>query len=207
MPNRAIAALLLLAIGIAPRAASACSMLGPTEFAPTAPTGSDEVAPALDGPVDVLSHRGEFIGLGSCADLGFVELTFFPAEEGQPLAVDDAASDAEWPGVGYRLTLLEGSLPEGLTLADAPVYAARSEDRARLGIHWIDGTFAVQDPLDVTLGIIAVDAAGNESEPLEVEVGDVAECSAAGARPAAGMWMLVMAAMALRRRSRRGPGR
>lgn len=131
MPNRAIAALLLLATAIAPRAASACSMLGPTEFAPTAPTGSDEVAPALDGPVDVLSHRGEFIGLGSCADLGWVELTFFPAEEGQPLAVDDAASVAEWPGVGYRLTLLEGSLPEGLTLADAAVYAARSEDKAR----------------------------------------------------------------------------
>lgn len=188
----------------APAPASACSLLAPTPFEPTLPAEADTVPPTLDGPVATEVVRGAFLGGTSCSDLGFLTLTFPPAVDDQAPADDDPARTDEWPGVGYRLTLADGNLPDGLTLGETPIHARKDGEEAALDLVWIDGTEAAQDPLGFTLTLHAVDAAGNLSEPVDIEVADAGGCSTGGGR-AGGLGLVLVAGLAGmgRRRHRR----
>ena len=108
-----------------------------------------------------------------------------PATDDLDPPVDDPASESEWPGLGYSVELVEGALPDGLSLTRSPVYAMREGDDAALWFAWIDGEEASQEPIDFVVEVTAVDPAGNVSEPVEVTIIDEGGCATvAAARPA-----------------------
>ncbi len=186
-PTVLLACTLALTAAAAPSPALACSLLGPNPFTVTVDPAVDPVAPTLDGDVSVEVLRGRFLGGDSCSDLGFVDLSFAPAVDEQELPTDDEVRADEWPGLGYQLSLVAGSLPEGLSLGEGPVHARRDGDAAALSLVWVDGADAGQEPVDFTLALTAVDGAGNESEPVEFSVADAGGCSTTGGHPTAAL--------------------
>jgi D-alanyl-D-alanine carboxypeptidase len=74
--------------------------------------------------------------------------------------------------IGYRTTLVAGSLPEGLQL---PKEAYRALGCGGVGnfkdclffLHWLEDSIDFQTPFDFTITAIAIDKAGNMSEPSE----------------------------------------
>lgn len=172
--------------------AFACSLLGPEVLA-VAPDPSDLEAPAAPAlvAIDVRRGVGPRGGMAtSCDDLGFVTITVARPDDDPDL--DDA--------VGYHLALVDGVLPEGLTLSDD---AWLGPD---LSLIWIDGATDDQEALSFTLSLTPSDAAGNLGEPLLVDVADPGSvgsvgCDALGGRGSAA-WVLGAAALLRRRRAR-----
>lgn len=148
-------------------------------------------------------------GGSSCDDLGFLTLRFTPAEDDQAPREDEERRDDELPGLGYRIDLERGELPEGAGLSTDPRYAMEDEGRAALFVTWIDGGTDDQEALDFALSVVAVDAAGNESEATEVVVSDPGGgCSTAPGASGSGVGLgFVLGALALRRHRWEGSGR
>jgi hypothetical protein len=112
---------------------------------PAAPAG--EVDRIVRGKGAVRAPDGSIQGT-SCDDIGMITFRI----------VTPAADDRTPPErLGYRITLAEGTLPEGLEL---PSTAFRQPM-----LHWIDGATDDQEPIDFSVRIVAVDRAGNESAP------------------------------------------
>jgi len=98
-----------------------------------------------------------------CDGTGVVELE---------VAAQDDRSTAD--RLGYRVQLVSGSLPEGLSIPAAPVRPLLSPDKVasrRLIFSWDDRTTG-HHSLGFTLAVAAIDLAGNASEPVQVEVSD-----------------------------------
>lgn len=176
MTVRPVRAFALLFAGtlLSPCAAFACSLLAPSEFVPSVDPSEDAVPPAaVADAVTVAVDRGDFAGVNSCSDLGFITLSFTPTVDDRESPNDDAARAGELPGIGYALEVVGGDLPEGMTLGKVPVRAFRVDSEAELSIVWVDG----QDSFEFTLELTAVDPAGNVSEPIEVTVPHPASCA------------------------------
>ena len=124
------------------------------------------------------------------------------------ISVPAAATDDTTPPerIGYRLSLLTGTLPAGLTLpADAIEPNAAT---TTLYIHWDDGATDEQEAIDFTLTVIAIDAAGNESAPQTLRVSDHPGFGCAIARPHPsrhGLACLMLVVLLLATRRRRTP--
>ncbi|MDG1483482.1 MAG: hypothetical protein P8R54_28080 [Myxococcota bacterium] len=166
------ASLLVGAGALLPAMARAClfvvpepHQLDPSEL------GIDVTAPdTVDRTTVLISRgRGPVCVDGACASTscdarGVLSVEFSPASD------DRTSSEA----MGYRAVLLEGALPDTLTLGENAVLGPD-----RLNLLWTDGATAEQEPLDFTLGLIAIDLAGNESAPAEVWVADDGRSAAA----------------------------
>ena len=92
------------------------------------------------------------ISASSCDDLGFLEIRFTP-----PL---DDNTPAE--SMGYRVTWKSGQLPNGML---APPYSTVFAPDGLIRLYWDDGATDEQEPLDFTITLTAIDAAGNEGPP------------------------------------------
>jgi hypothetical protein len=195
---------LLIAVvaGIAsrPAPAHACGFAGPTPHTiDPAMQAIDQVPPTLPPIPPPQITRGkapEWSGCGqtasSCDDVGTVGL--------QVQATDDVTAPGK---IGYRLTLMGGSLPEGLALPGAIEPYANA-----LVLIWSDGRTDDQEDIDFTLSVVAIDLAGNESAPQTVRVSDHPGFGCAVARPRSGrdaLACLVVAAAILAARRRRTP--
>lgn len=112
-----------------------------------------------------------------------------------------APTDDRTPGtkLGYRVRLVGGALPPGLTLPTEPVTAV--ERSGGLVFVWIDGATDEQEEISFDITVTAVDLAGNESgKAVGVHVGDPgAEASGCqvGRRSAAPTFVLALVAARL----------
>lgn len=159
--------MLILALLTPP--AHACMILTGAEHV-VVENPADISAPTAPGEVTVRVTRGvgptcvgPMCSSTSCDDLGTVSLSF-------PASTDDTSVPE---AIGYRLRMIDGTLPAGLSLGE-PQRAARVGDdgTVSLPLVWIDDATNDQEPFDFTLGVTAIDEAGNESEEVEVVVSD-----------------------------------
>jgi MYXO-CTERM domain-containing protein len=129
----------------------------------------------------------------SCDDLGMLVFTV--------AGTDDMTPPTQ---LGYTFTLASGALPDGFTL---PTYPLLPDTATSITLVWVDGAINGQEPLDFTLSVVAVDAAGNQSTPrlVEVKEGDSGACRVGpGARPGPAAFVVLAAVvLAARRRARR----
>ncbi len=157
----------------------------------------DDEAPAAVADLAPSLYRGQLLNT-SCDDISTLSLDFLPA-------VDDRTPAAE---LGYRLVLLDGELPEGMSLPDGAIRA----ETGHISVAWLDGLAEEQELIDFSLGLIAVDLAGNESELATVDVFDAgsglaqdeapAGCSTLSAAPARAAVLALLALALTSRRSR-----
>jgi hypothetical protein len=150
--------------------------------------------------VNITRGRGKAAGCGggdtSCDDVARVELT--------PEASDDRTPAS---GIGYRITLVHGPLPEGLTLPTGDVEGGAG---GAIVLAWTEHPDGDPPLLGFTLGLSAVDAAGNASAVNDVDVrdgeDDFFDCALArpGRRSALPALALVALASLRLRRRRRG---
>src|SRR5262249_39723655 len=129
--------------------------------------------PVLPSPTITRGHGPRQDGCApsamSCDDIGTIK---FPAS-----ATDDMTPREQ---IGYRFSLLTGTLPAGLVLPPDPIEPAAA---ATLFLHWDDGATDDQEAIDFTLSVVAIDAAGNESAPKTLNVSDHPGVGCAVARP------------------------
>lgn len=198
----------LLAIAIAavtawpPAPARACSVAGPgPHVVDPALRATDQTPPTFPAPVSYEVSRGTQSSGGcshnTCDGVGFIYLS---AD-----ATDDATPSER---IGYRLSREDGTLPTGLILPHGAIEPAQSGPG--LALFWDSGAGDGDEPIDVTLRVVAIDLAGNESAPQIVRVHDDpgGGCGIArGGGSRTGRAALVMAALLLaaRRRRRRTP--
>jgi hypothetical protein len=127
----------------------------------------DSEPPSILGPVlDIEVYRGEgpevlpggIVQTESCDDFGHINLSFSAStdDQGEP---------------GYEFTIVAGTPPADFYLPSSPVMS-RIEDPASFHLIWIDGGTDIQEAFSFTLGIWAVDQAGNYSERLDVFIAD-----------------------------------
>jgi formylglycine-generating enzyme required for sulfatase activity len=142
-------------------AAFPCSLSRAPDFAiddaiddsepPTAAVVGDVRISRGNGP---LTENGRFVQSNSCDDIGVISIHM----------------DAHDQNVGYFLALVDGVLPGGLSLPDAPRSLARHAPM--LTLSWLDGARDRQDAFGFTLRITSVDRAGNLGEPVEAVIED-----------------------------------
>lgn len=152
----------LLALVAWPREAAACSYdasrpfsLDPSKKGDTTPPGE-----VIVGQVWVkrgAAPQGQ--ALDTCAELGKIEMAVTPPRD------DRTPSDR----MGYRVALVGGQVPMGLTLPADPILV--TESTGHLTLVWIDGETDQQEPCSFDVDVSAVDLAGNASEkPTRVHV-------------------------------------
>jgi hypothetical protein len=122
------------------------------------PASDDTVAPGAPGPLrSVRVKRGrspDEDGIVSSDSDGEILLQIVAAVDDRSPAV---ATGHVQEGVGYRIRLVAGTLPDGLTLDEQ---ASRAFDFAHDGtaflrLSWIDGRTDEQEPFAATLGVSA----------------------------------------------------
>lgn len=179
--------------------AFAC-VLAPPQTLVVDPTLADAEAPLAPELVSVDVQRGVgprggpfTVTITSCDDVGAIAIT---------LARPEGDTDDETT-VGYRFSLVDGTLPDGLQL---PADDGAPWVGPVLNLAWIDGAEDDQDAVLFTVALTPVDAAGNEGEPIEVDVADVAlapgGCSTVPGA-GAGLWLAAFVAVRWGRRDRR----
>jgi len=142
--------------------------------------GVDQTPPILPKPVvsRVTRHDGTGCMSGdSCGDFTSVNLT--------GLATDDTTPPEH---IGYRFALVAGAPPAGFNLPAGAVDVALSD-----GSVWLFWS-GLDDDVDFTLLLVAVDAAGNQSEPQTVRIRDDAGGCNVGRGRGAGELALTLAA-------------
>jgi hypothetical protein len=202
--------------------AHACSQLMPAAFA-IDPGSDDTVAPGPPGEaISVRVNRGRGsecvdgrrVAPDSCASSGTVTLHFRAAVDDRSPAVETGHVQM---GVGYRVRVVQGALPEHrytdeTTIASAFTFAR--DGTAEISLLWIDGATDDQEAFAATLAVRAVDLAGNESAETLYEVADAGSASEACAPkagwcgtvgPLGGGWLIVMGVVMGRRRRSRAP--
>src|SRR3954470_5000711 len=142
--------------------ARACSFAGPAPYMIDASMrATDHVAPTLPPLSVVRLQRGESndgCSVDSCA--GIASLAIAGA------ATDDVTAPE---GIGYRFSLVDGTLPMSFPiLLDQPSRATVAD--GKLWFNWDDGAATGRGPIDFTLQVVAIDQAGNESAPQTVRV-------------------------------------
>ena len=156
---RIILALVISFTGVS--AAFPCSLSRPTDFEidntvddnePPAATVVSEVR--VDRGKGPLVENGRVVQRNSCEDIGSISIYM----------------DTPDQDVGYVLTLVDGVLPGGLRLPEAPRSLARHAPI--LTLSWIDGASDRQDAFGFALRITSVDRAGNLGEPVEIVIED-----------------------------------
>lgn len=161
--------LLLIASTLSfPRIADACSFAGPIEHEiDPAEAAVDDEPPAKIETVGVEIRRGKGPEGGcsqsstSCDDIGLITLI--------PTPPSDNRTDAD--ELGYRIRLVGGEVPSGLTIPTEAWRLQTSSPPAALSLHWIDGATDDQESIDFTVTLAAVDRAGNEgpeSAPIRI---------------------------------------
>jgi hypothetical protein len=183
--------LVAAAVVAAPRTdARACMPLGGAAHVVIASMqATDQVPPALPAipPPDI--HRSDGSNQGGCGtDCPDVGIVSFAA-----VATDDTTPPDK---IGYRFTLAAGQLPAGFTLPAA----ALDPQSVSVSLFWSADR---GQPIDFTLSVVAIDAAGNESPPQTVRVADdPGGCAIAHPRPhARGLaWIALLSLIAARRR-------
>lgn len=156
----------------------ACSFASPGELV-VDNTLADDTPPVLEekdtaiqisrgvGPTCL---EGDIQSSTSCDDLGVISLSLAAATDAEsPFEADENKVQV---GVGYRLRVVSGTLPDGLSLSEVPSRAFFSEGRASISLIWIDGAEDEQEPFSLILGVQAVDLAGNLSEEIEIPIED-----------------------------------
>jgi hypothetical protein len=144
---------LLLALGLTPRLALACS-------------------PAILPPVQIEPPRVPFTGeppvLEAVRLAGLERGVYDGCVISSSLTLDADAWDDRTPAdqLAYRVEVLRG---EDLSVWEAPLFFRY------LTFDWVDDGV---DPLDVELRVRAVDAAGRESNPIDIRVTDPGDGSA-----------------------------
>ncbi|MBM4362611.1 MAG: hypothetical protein FJ104_08010 [Deltaproteobacteria bacterium] len=157
MKGRLVSLLVSAAVVLDAASALACSFSPPEARTADATVDDGTLAPARPVVTGVTLLRGygsECVDRGgfTCSDIGVVHLELAPA-----------ADDRTPPGgIGYRLVVVGGSLPEGFFGFPNEPFLASAEG---LWGFWVDGANDAQEPVDFTLTLAAVDAAGNESVP------------------------------------------
>lgn len=134
------------------RPAEACKIGGSGPYViDEAARGTDHTPPAAIRVIEMRFRRGTAgdLAAGDCGNYSKLSLR-----------VRTTRADPADP-LGYRVNLVAGRLPDGLVLPAEPLVADTS---GWLYFHWNDNA-AVQGPLDFSLSVTAVDAAGNESTP------------------------------------------
>ena len=193
---------LALALAVSPAFACSFALGSPHE---TVDDPSDTVAPTAPGEKSVGVVRGvgpECVGVScsssSCDDLGRIDV--------QLDASDDDVSAPE--NIGYRMRVVEGTLPDGLTVDETRRADSVAGGVARLTLLWVDEATDEQEPFDFVLGVAPVDEAGNEGEALTLAISDpgraAGACSTAGGGGAGALALGLLAAAA---RGRRAGGR
>jgi hypothetical protein len=170
-----LAVLLLLAT--VPRNASACSIVVPGSFS-LDPSVTDDHPPELeDKAVDVTISRGRgpvcegtSMSITSCDDLGAINLSFSAASDDEAPAQDEDGSLQA--GVGYLFRIVDGEVPEDFWLDEDPQSVFYRDGQASFPLWWGDGAEDEQEPFDFTLGITAIDLAGNTSDEIEIVLAD-----------------------------------
>lgn len=185
--------------------ARACDPIGggPPHVVDSAAQGADSQPPILPPIGDVSVYRaseGESAGCleaqPKCGGQGWIS---FGAR-----ATDDTTQPDR---IGYRVSIVGGQPPLGFV-----VPAAQRAAGDHVMLVWGDGATDDQEPFDVTLQVLAIDAAGNESAPQTVRVADPG--SGGGCRVAAthmsgdgvisrALLIFLVLGVAVRRRRRR----
>lgn len=145
-------------LAMAPNPASACSLALPDEHQIDPDAGDVEAPGAPEVLTTGITRGNGCVGGDSCADIGFVTLVMAPVSDDQTAPED----------IGYRLTIVSGGLPGDDFL---PAYDFRPFGD-EIVLTWIDGAENQQEPMALTVEIIAVDGAGNESVPVRVDIAD-----------------------------------
>jgi MYXO-CTERM domain-containing protein len=200
----------LLGVLLLQRAAHPCSSPGvDAHRLDPAAQQIDRTSPTLGPAPAVKVQRGSSPQMGcsgsqvsSCDGIGSISIT--------PAVADDRAMASE---IGFRVRLLAGSLPAGLTLPNVDFRALSGA----IYFHWTDGTEADHEPFGFTLELVAVDTAGNLSAPVKVMVGDggaggcsmgrlsVRSSPSSGATPGPLAWLILGGLAMLWLRPRRAP--
>lgn len=134
----------------------------------------------------------------SCDDIGSVALHFAPSED----------ADSEFGAVGYRIRVVEGTLPEDLQLPSEPLLASRDGDEgdATIWLRFVDGAHDEQESIAFAIRITPVDADGNEgpeSDPILIRDEGSDGCGVArggSAHSPSAVLLVVALALGLRRR-------
>lgn len=98
------------------------------------------------------------VSMVSTDDLGWVTLTVTPP-------TDDRTPDDK---MGYMVTLVDGTVPDGLTMPAEPWRATGGT----LTLSWVDGATDNHDSFSFTLAITSLDLAGNEGPAFQLSVSD-----------------------------------
>jgi hypothetical protein len=92
----------------------------------------------------------------SCDDIGVIEIELRRFE-------DDRTPRQR---LGYRLALVEGTLPDGMRLpAEALRAFVTAGTPVRIPLPWLDGATDAQEPFEFSLTVTAIDLAGNGGAP------------------------------------------
>lgn len=187
-------AVVATAVAVLPADARACDPVGdfPHTVDPSMQT-TDQTPPTLPAIPAPAIHYGadDSSGCGGakCGDATYVGIA--------AVATDDMTPPA---GIGYRLSLTDGSLPPNTTLPTTAIDPLVDQVR----VYFPHDTVG----FDFTLQVVAIDRAGNESQPQTVHVHhfESSECSlgrgGGSARPVLG-WIAVTVLIGAARRRRR----
>jgi hypothetical protein len=173
----ALFAVVALALLVLPARGHACSVSPTPHVLSPQMQATDHQPPTLATIVDVQVARGHAANddgcsatASSCDDLG--SITFSVA------ATDDMTPPAQ---IGYGFSLAGGTLPQGFVL---PATALRAPSLIAVSLTWPDGATDVQDSLDFSLRVVAIDLAGNQSTPQTIRI---QQAAAGGCRVAGGV--------------------
>ena len=112
----------LLAWSLAPAPAEACSVVTPGDFEVDDTLDDANPPAAIEGEVSVsvkrgvgpVSSAGGVQGSSSCDDIGQLVLSWQAAVDAE--AGEGSGGYELQPGVGYRFAVVEGTLPDGLSI-------------------------------------------------------------------------------------------
>jgi hypothetical protein len=152
------------------------------------PDDPDAVAPGRVSLISVVANDLDSPGgcgaSSSCDGTGTVSIV---------VQAEDDATPPE--SMGFRMELVSGSLPPGLSLPDGPVRGhARGDGSVGLILAWSPRA----DSMDFVVEVSAVDRAGNAGDPtpIAVVIDEGSGCSLGGdaPRPAINLLVAVLAA-------------
>ena len=157
-PIRFLVVLLTALAGLVSSKAIACSIVpGPGQFYTDTASTTNDPAPSLPVVSSAQLHRAQCEPTSGCTDCSCI---------GSVTLQVQLADAQPWPtNVGLRVSVVQGSLPTGITIPDYPLTIDQG------AVTFAGGDNAKQS-LDFTLSLVSVDLTGRESLPTEVHLTD-----------------------------------